>query len=492
MEKQRESQAQKKSVGTNALIIVLILIMLATSAFGIFAWARYQTSIEGESTAQVAKWSFKVNGNGTQTEQVSFLMTRTDSNNTVVSGTIAPGTYGEIPIEIDVTGTQTDLIYTILGSTVNMPRNIKLYFDENRTQELAVVGQQFSKGKYLKLADIGTGEKVITETIYWEWPFETGEIATDIERNNIIDTEDMGKTMTMALTIEGKQLNGAPVLADLVQVGDYVNYDASSNGPKTFTSNDCLTGTSLSATISTDQAFNSGAKSQWRVLSVDKKQGTVELMAADPTAQAITLSAGDGFINAEDVLNSVGAIYGQGKGATGGRSITIEDVEQYSSYDKTTYKNWNNIYYGESINYISGNFYKEIKDGQGNVTGYEDIITAASSSSLVTMTQTYYGYSAQSYYSNSTIYNMIFKNSTSTSSNKTIYWLASPSVDLGSNSCGFIMSVVYSGRMSNNQLYNSNGNVFSPASRVVPVVSLESNIQTTGQDANGVWQLKVD
>ena len=256
MKNQNDNQVQKRSTGSNVLIVVLILIMLATSAFGIFAWARYQTSVQGEGTAQVARWEFKVNGNGTQTEEIEFAITRDDGNTAVAEGMLAPGTSGKIDITVDVTGTQTDLVYTISGTTENMPRNFKLYYDEARTKEMVVLGQKFSKGKYLKVSDIGTGEKIIPETIYWEWPFETGITAADIERNNIKDTEDMGKTMTMALTVEGKQLNGSPLLADLVQVGDYVNYNASSNGPKTFTSDDCLTGTSVSATISTEEAFS--------------------------------------------------------------------------------------------------------------------------------------------------------------------------------------------------------------------------------------------
>jgi len=489
-----KNQAQKRSVGSNALIIVLILIILATSAFGIFAWARYQSSVQGEGTAQVAKWSFKVAGDKTQTEQIAFPISRTDTNDTVATGTIAPGTYGEIPIEIDVTGTQTDLVYTISGSIGNLPRNLKLYFDEARTQQMVTVGQSFSKGNYLKVSDIGTESKVITETIYWEWPFETGETEESIKINNQEDTEDMGKTMTMALTIEGKQLKDAPVLADLVQVGDYVNYDANSNGEKTFSSSDCLVGTSVSATISTSETFNSGAKAQWRVLSVDKEQGTVELMAVDSTAQTVTLSGGDGFVNAEDVLNNIGAIYGQGKGAIGGRSINLEDVDQYSSYDKTKHANSNSNtgYYGGTKNYTSGNFYKEIKDEEGNVIRYETTVTEATEENPITMTQTYYGYTAQSYFSNSTIYNMIFKNSINTSSYKTNYWLASHCESLDAKYCFFTVYNIYNGNVGNDVVYVSTGSKLSPKYRMLPVVSLQSNIQTIGQDENGVWQLKID
>jgi len=494
MKNQRENQVQTKSAASNVLIVILILITLATSAFGIFAWARYQTSVQGEGTAQVAKWNFKVTGDTTQTEQVVFAVTRDDGNTTVAEGMLAPGTSGKIEMAIDVTGTQTDLIYTISGSTVNMPRNLKLYYDEARTQEMVVVNQQFSKGNYLKVADIGTGEKIIPETIYWEWPFETGTTDEDKQFNNQIDTEDMGKAMTMAITVEGKQLNDAPVLADLVQVGDYVNYDASSNGEKTFTSDDCLAGSSISGTISTAESFNSEAKSQWRVLSVDKENGTIELMSVEPTAQTVTLSGGDGFVNAVTVLNNVGAIYGQGKGAIGGRSITVEDIDQYSTYDKATYTNSNSStgYYGGTKEYISGNFYKEIKDEQGNVIGYEKTAIAASSSSPVTMTHTYYTYTAQNYFSNLTIYNMIFKNSTDTSSNKSGFFLASRCVNLNSSYCYFYVRFVGSGKVNNRVVDTSNGYPNSPANMVVPVVSLKSNIQTIGQDESGVWQLKID
>jgi len=490
---EKQNQEQKNKTASNVLIVILILIMLATSAFGIFAWARYQTSVQGESTAQVAKWSFKVAGDKTQTEQIAFPISRTDTNETVATGTIAPGTYGEIPIEIDVTGTQTDLIYTISGSMGNLPRNMKLYYDAARTQEILVTDMNFSKVGYLSLSDINQ-TPVQGQTIYWEWPFETGETAEQKTANNQIDTEDMGKAMTMALTITGKQVNGMPTLADFVQVGDYVNYDASSNGVQTFTSGDCLAGSSISDTISTENDFNSNATSQWRVLSVDREKGIVELMAADPTAQTVTLSGGDGFVNAEDVLNNIGAIYGHGKGAESGRSITLEDVEQYSSYDPYTFANSNSStgYYVGTKDYTSGTFYKEVTDNEGNVIGYEDTTTAASSSSPVTMTQTSYYYTALSYFSNSTIYNMIFKNSTSTSSDKSTYWLASRCVNLNYSDCYFNIRRVDSGSVSRNSVCRSNGTTNSPANRVVPVVSLQSNIQTLGQNENGVWELKVN
>jgi len=495
----KENQSQNQSVGRNVLIVVLILIILATSAFGIFAWARYQSSVQGESTAQVAKWSFKVAGDKTQTEQIAFPISRTDTNTTVAEGAIAPGTYGEIPIEIDVIGTQTDLIYTISGTMGNLPRNMKLYYDSARTQEILVTDMNFSKVGYLSVSDINQ-TPIQGQTIYWEWPFETGETAEQKTANNQIDTEDMGKTMTMALTVTGKQINGMPTLADFVQPGDYVDYDADSNGTKNFTSSDCLAGTEISDTISTAESFDSNAKSQWRVLSVDKANGTVEIMSVEPTAKTVTLSGGDGFTNSETVLNNVGAIYSQGKGAisNSGRSINIKDIEQYSSYDKATYENRYSStgYYGGTRTFTEGYFYNETKGNNGEVIGYETTITPVwktNEVTSITMTQTHFDYDAKSYFSNSNIYNMLFKNNANISSDKAVYWLASRGVNLVGNNCGFRVEYVENGHVGSTAgVYGANGGESGLEYGVIPVVSLQSNIQTLGQNENGVWELKVD
>jgi len=500
MKNQNDNQVQKRSIGSNVLIVILILIILATSAFGIFAWARYQTTVEGEGTAQVAQWNFKVTGDTTQTEQVVFAVTRDDGNTTVAEGMLAPGTSGKIEMAIDVTGTQTDLIYTISGSTEDMPRNLKLYSDAARTQEIIVVGQQFSKGNYLKLADIGTGEKIIPETIYWAWPFETGATKDDIDFNNKIDTEDMGKAMTMAIKVEGKQLNAAPVLADLVQVGDYVGYNASSNGEYTFTSENQLDGTTISGTISTNDTFNSAAKAQWRVLSVDKQTKKVELMSVEPTSQIVTLVGADGFKNAETVLNNISKIYSNGKGANveAGRSIKVADLEQYSTYDKNQYKNTLiNIMYGDTKFYNqtsngkNQNFFTEIKDAEGNVIGYNDTLTEATQENAVEITQTYYIFNSANYIKNSKIYNMLFMSTTDETVAKPGYWLASRCTHLASDYCSFGVNTIHKKGLGSYGPYHSDGRINEVKYSVVPVVTLNDNIQTTGQ-VDGVWQLKVN
>lgn len=490
---QHKQKTSKTSVWSDLLIIMLIAIIMVTSSIGIFAWAKYTTAINGSATAQVVKWSFKLVDGITETSDViDFAFTRTDGYEHVEEGKLAPGTFGEFQIGFDARGTETILEYIIDVALENKPTNLKLYSDSARTQEITVTNNTFSIEGFMSLEDM---KEIKTVTVYWDWPYETGT-GNEVVENDAIDTEDATKTMLMEISVTGTEVIEEPqYLADLVQVGDYVNYDANSNGTKTFESSDCLTGTSISGTISTAETFNSNAPAQWKVLKINRDAKTVELISTDPTQQTVTLSGQNGFINSESVLNSVGAIYGQGKGATGGRSITIEDILQYSSYNPYTNVNNNSStgYYGGTREYTIGTFYKEIKDENENVIGYEKNPTVASNSNPVTMTETTYNiFTTQDYFSNTTIYNTIFKTSMNTSNSKSSFWLASCCTYLNNTYCHFHIRLVDSGGVYAAEMFSSGGGGNSPTCAVSAVVSLKSNMQTTGQDENGVWQLKVD
>jgi len=550
-----------KNLGSSLLIILLILIILASSGIGIWAWARYKSSIQGQAVAQVARWNFNlVDADSQTTDVIELAVTRTDNNQTVAQGKVAPGTYGKIEVGIDARGTETKLDYTIDVIFTNKPTNMKFYLDENKSEEIVVNNNILTKAGYMSLEDV---ENIRTETIYWDWPFETGNTEQEIINNDIIDTEDEGKETTMQITVTGTEVLGktvsqtsmqvsapsdgtnyqvgetitikanfsgdvyagenkeeitaqtAPVmnikfietamakvatirsvngvalaegttktaqfnsvdgnvinytyivetgdvgqlvvdsyigivyseegmslnvegmklsqlhysrLADVVEVGDYVNYDANSNGTKTFTSSDCLEGTSVSATISTAESFNSGAKSQWRVLSVDKENGIVELMSVEPTAQNVSISGIDGYANGETILNNIGKIYDDGKGAKldSGRSIAISDIEKYSSYAKEEYVNASGFKYGDTKECrvaVHGNINEKIEGSEmKKLTGNEE--------NPGIVKQTSYKYNAESYFSNTIIYNMFFKKSIDESTDKYSYWFASRCVDL--------------------------------------------------------------
>ena len=136
-------------------IIISILIIVVISLVG-FAFARYITRIDGNAQAPVAKWSFDSKIlNSTQTEEVSdFSITRTDNNGDVNSETIAPGTSGEFIIEIDATGTETLLTYETKMTLTNKPKNLKFYWDSNKTQEIIVENETYlALNGFMSLSD---------------------------------------------------------------------------------------------------------------------------------------------------------------------------------------------------------------------------------------------------------------------------------------------------------------------------------------------------
>lgn len=237
-----------------------------------------------------------------------------------------------------------------------------------------------------------------------------------------------GKTYTVQTQVTF--IKTIKLLADVVNIGDYVNYDANSGlvTPLTYTTEESVTG---SSTVST---YSSSDTVKWRVLSVDKDSGKVELIAAS-NLKDLYLIGRESYINSDNILNDIGAIYGKGKGAVGGRSVNIGDIEKYSSYDPYTYKNSNSSTgkYGGTKTYTSGTFVK----GEGITGGVEDTsdtrLVNASSSNPVTVTQTFYGYSnVANYFENKLVYNVLLnKNSR--------FWLASRCVGLGSSDCSFIV-----------------------------------------------------
>lgn len=72
------------------LIITLIVIITIIMSIG-FAYAKYKTTLQGETSNQIAKWNFKVvDGNPQTIDVLDFPVTRTDNNSDVQQGNIAP------------------------------------------------------------------------------------------------------------------------------------------------------------------------------------------------------------------------------------------------------------------------------------------------------------------------------------------------------------------------------------------------------------------
>jgi hypothetical protein len=389
-----------------------------------------------------------------------------DAHSNVADKKLAPGTSGHFDLILDGSGSEVAIDYNIKLAITQKPTNLKFYLDDKYQTPISETDGTLNIAGSIALEDVNTP---LTKTIYWQWPYETGKTSNEIDKNDETDTKDSGKNVTMTITVTGTQRDpksGAPEqevktqrLADVVSVGDKVNYDASSGETKTYTTEESLTGSSTTAT------FNSSDAMTWKVMSVDKTTGIVELMAENPTAKKVALYGKAGYKNAVTVLDKVGDVYGHGKGATGGRSITIEDVnklENYTPKDDTT----------TSYTYTSGTFI--------NDDGTE---TEASESNQVTLK---YTASTQSKSTNRA-YNYSTKNLKTSG-----FWLASPCINLHSNYCDFCVRSVDSGSVDNYFLFYSRGDEYGFDFSVVPVVSLKSNIQTSGKTESGEWNLVVE
>lgn len=155
---------------------------------------------------------------------------------------------------------------------------------------------------------------------------------------------------------------------------------------------------------------------------------------------------------------------------TGGRSITIEDVNKLENYTPTDDLVASNTY-------ISGTFIYE--DGTEVTATTDNPVTMSYTASTAEKST-----------------NKCYNYATTKFSGKT-FWLASYcidlQIDLQSSCCRFDLRAVSSGHTESYlSLFDSRGYDGMYGVFVMPVVSLKSNIQTSGQDESGAWNLVVE
>lgn len=217
--KDKDISLKSKKQATIALIVMFLLfLIIVASAYYLYAWAKYASGNQGNATADVAKWHFELrDGVARTTDIIDFPVTRTDTNTSVSADTIAPGTYGCIPITVDTTGTEVHMKYDIQITLQNYPTNMVFYnnADKNKkhiiTPEISGTGEPGSPRtatititKYIDKSEHSTNG-VHEHTIYWDWPYET-TTGEGIDSNDQVDSLDMNKQITMAITATGTQV----------------------------------------------------------------------------------------------------------------------------------------------------------------------------------------------------------------------------------------------------------------------------------------------
>ena len=171
------------------LIILAIISAIVVSFIGGQSFAKYISEVKGHGVAEVASWSFKVNGQEEQTQTIQ--LTSTYDSKTLVNNKIAPGTKGSFNIIIDANGSDVGIDYTVkIANEKNKPNNLKFIYEDVEYNTITELEKVLSG-----TINADDKNKERTLTIDWMWKYETGSNATQIAENDAIDTND-GKTIT--------------------------------------------------------------------------------------------------------------------------------------------------------------------------------------------------------------------------------------------------------------------------------------------------------
>ena len=74
---------------------------------------------------------------------------------------------------------------------------------------------------------------------------------------------------------------------------------------------------------------------KWQVIGADEETGDLLIFANNNVGDNLQLKGITGYLHGVDELNNACNVYGQGKGATGGRSLTFDDTNKLLGMDNT-------------------------------------------------------------------------------------------------------------------------------------------------------------
>lgn len=166
------------------VLIVAILSSILLAFMGGQSFSKYVSEVRGNGVAEVATWSFKVNG---QKEQVQTIqLSSTCNNETLVGNKIAPGTNGSFNIIVDGTGSDVGINYNIKFENESAkPTNLKFIYDNQEYSSIDELQNNLSGTIHANDED-----KTRILTINWKWDYETGKDETEIASNDRIDTQN--------------------------------------------------------------------------------------------------------------------------------------------------------------------------------------------------------------------------------------------------------------------------------------------------------------
>lgn len=200
-----EKKANKLNFKITLLVIVLIAVVTILS-LSWYAYAKYITSLKGETSADIAQWNFNVTAGNSENLVIDLAKTRYSTDTySVDRSTVAPGTSGELILNINANLTDVSLEYDIDLDISEVPQNLIFYSDS----EMKNAFYHSNKNIHIDgFFDCNTEDKSEQKKIYWSWAIETGQTDAQIMQNNLLDSEFMGKNITLGIQVTGQQVKG--------------------------------------------------------------------------------------------------------------------------------------------------------------------------------------------------------------------------------------------------------------------------------------------
>ncbi len=316
-----------------------------------------------------------------------------------------------------------------------------------------------------------------------EYSFTIIDIVTGKEYNRKVNVNNIVKPQkgTLAYMYEKAEekgctnSDGSCTNAEHLHIGDYVNYNPLNFKEGTL-EKDKTASSSADENGSKDQTFSINTDTKWRVLGEDD-YGQILIVSADPVKKDMGetndpyfyLEGAKGYINAEKELEKISKIYGHGVGATGARSLKIEDVNKICGV--TVRSNGLTPAVDESENF------GKTKSYTNQYASPEDYLAGKRSDFSKTSNAYYYKGN-----------NSLLKTATNTRAYETIFfkkrtkkwsWLASRSVSVFSGCARFCVGFVNEGdAIMSGFVFVSSGYKYLNCNAVRPVVSLKSDVTT--------------
>ena len=186
---------------TALLVICLLLAMILSFMIG-KTFSKYISEVKGTGTAEIANWVFKVNGKEDVIQNVNLLSTY--NNETLINNKVAPGTSGSFNIVVDASGSEVGVDYVIqFLNESEKPQNLIFTYDDQQYTTIQDLEKDLSG-----TINANDENKIRTITINWEWQYETGENANEINQNDIVDTNNAKQleNYTFDIHVNGTQV----------------------------------------------------------------------------------------------------------------------------------------------------------------------------------------------------------------------------------------------------------------------------------------------